>query len=98
MEATVSWKAKENGGRSAPPLGEGVPPYATMVRFLEPDDPWPPESVWSLVVEKKLAFDDYNWLADVRFLAEAAPKECLVPGRKFELYEGPKCVATGLVR
>jgi hypothetical protein len=97
MEATVHWKTKDEGGRSAPPLGEGTPPYATVVRFLEPADPWPPETAWSLVVQKKLAMDEYNWLADVHFLAENAPSNRLSSGQKFALYEGNRCVALGLV-
>jgi len=97
MKATIHWKTKEEGGRSAPPLGEGAPPYATIVRFLETDDSWPPENAWSLVVEKKLALDKYNWLAEVHFVAANAPSDRLSSGQKFELYEGNRCVAIGSI-
>jgi hypothetical protein len=54
MEATIEWKTREEGGRATPPLGEGTPPYATMVRFMEPNDPWP---------ESSYAKVDTGWLA-----------------------------------
>lgn len=97
MEATIEWKTKEEGGRLKPPHGEGVPPYATIVRFMEPNDPWPPESAWSLVVEKKAELDPHHWVANIRFLVENAPKERLKPGQRFELYEGNRCVASGVI-
>jgi hypothetical protein len=97
MEATIEWKTREEGGRATPPLGEGNPPYATTVRFIEPNDPWPPENAWSLVVEKRTELDLHHWVANVRFLVESAPKERLKPGQQFELYEGMRCVASGVI-
>lgn len=94
-QARIKWLTKEKGGRSKPPLGRGVPEYATEVRFI--DEPWPPLGAsWSLVIEKRDSVSsEYDWIADVRYLMEKAPHESLCVGRHFELYEGNKRVATG---
>jgi hypothetical protein len=97
VQATIEWKTKEEGGRSKLPLGKGIPPYATLVRFLGTNEPWPPENAWSLVVEKQSEIDPYRWVADVYFLVADAPKERLIEGAKFELYEGNRCVASGAI-
>jgi hypothetical protein len=93
----LEWIPKADGGRSKPPLGVGIPAYSTVVRFL--DDPWPPTGgSWSLVIEKRESLStEYKWIADVHFLAYAAPHDFLREGREFELYEGNKCVARGRI-
>lgn len=98
MQAQVRWKTKSEGGRSRPPAGVGSPSYATVVRFTDSNEPWPPENAWSLVIEKiGLEGDEYEWLANVRYLVDEAPHDELRPNRAFELYEGNKLVATGLL-
>jgi len=98
MRAVVEWIPKEQGGRNQPPAGVGSPPYATVVRFTDSKEPWPPPVAWSLVVEKddKLS-DRHRWIADVHFLVSDAPHDSLRPGRGFELYEGSKLVARGRI-
>lgn len=96
MRAKIHWIKKEEGGRSKPPAGVGSPPYMTMVRFTDADEPWPPEIAWSLAIKKREAeSSEYDWIADVSYKMENAPHESLRPGRMFELYEGNKCVASG---
>lgn len=98
MQARIRWKTKESGGRSKPPTGVGSPPYATVVRFRDTEEPWPPANAWSLVVEKiQTQSDEYEWIANIRFLVDEAPHDELCPNREFELYEGAKCVATGVI-
>ena len=98
MEARIRWKTKEEGGRARPPAGAGSPPYATVVRFKDSDEPWPPPNAWSLVIEKvESQSDEYNWNANVRYLVDDAPHDELRVDREFELYEGGKCVATGVL-
>lgn len=98
MRAVVEWIRKEQGGRSQPPAGVGLPPYATVVRFTDTEEPWPPPVAWSLVVEKdEAASEQYRWIADVRFLMKDAPHDSLRPGRVFELYEGNRLVARGRI-
>jgi hypothetical protein len=97
MRAKIHWKKREDGGRSRPPSGVGQPPYSTVVRFKGAGGAWPPNNAWSLVVEKipELS-DEFDWVADVRFLVEEAPAAELRLNREFELFEGKKCVATGV--
>lgn len=98
LQARIIWKTKEEGGRSRPPAGVGKPPYATLVRFIDSGGPWPPPNAWSLVVEKiESQSDEYHWVANVRFLVDDAPMGELRANREFELYEGGKCVATGVL-
>jgi len=98
VRAVVEWIPKEQGGRSEPPAGVGSPPYATVVRFTDADEPWPPPVAWSLVVEKdEETSGRYRWFADVHFLMNDAPHDSLRHGRTFELYEGKKLVARGRI-
>jgi len=96
MRAIITWLTKEQGGRLRPPVGVGLPPYATVVRFVDCEEAWPPRIAWSLVVEKEEALSqEYIWLANVRYLVKEAPHESLTPGREFELFEGNRLVARG---
>ena len=101
MKARIRWKTKEEGGRKVPPLGcaeAGVHPYTTMMNFRGPPDATPsPDGDWSLVVEELEVLNEHEWIADVYFLVKEAPAAELQPGRKFALYEGWKCVATGVL-
>ncbi|HEX4123889.1 MAG TPA: hypothetical protein VHY37_04120 [Tepidisphaeraceae bacterium] len=95
MRARIHWKTKVEGGRNRPPSGHGLTPYTTEIRFKEPA--WPPTEAWSLVVEKIPELSsEYDWVANVQFLAKQAPENELRSNREFELYEGKKCVATGV--
>jgi hypothetical protein len=98
MLAKITWKRFEEGGRRRPPEGVGSPPYTTTVRFPDCNEPWPPANAWSLVIEKCLRdSSEYEWLADVRYLAHEAPHGEIRANHHFELYEGAKCVATGVI-
>ena len=98
MRAQILWRTREEGGRANPPIGEDAPPYATIVRFTDINEPWPQDVVWTLVVEKiKSSMDGAEWLANVSFLAPNAPADALRPSRAFELYEGARCVASGVL-
>ena len=98
MHARITWKRHEDGGRKAPPAGVGTPPYSTVIRFCDSGEPWPPPNAWSLVIEKiDSQSDEYEWIANVRYLVDEAPHCELRPLREFELYEGNKCVATGVI-
>lgn len=98
MKARIHWKTREEGGRRSPPTGIGQPPYATVVRFKDAAEPWPPPVAWSLIVQKVEALSqDYDWVANVRFLVDEAPVAELRAHREFELYEGGRCVAAGVL-
>ena len=96
-KALVEWIPKDQGGRAKPPLGLGLPPYATEIRFID-GNRWPSSDAWSLVIEKNESLStEFRWVADVHFVVEEAPHESLREGRAFELYEGNKCVARGQI-
>jgi hypothetical protein len=95
--ASIDWLTKEEGGRSKPPSGIGTPPYSTVVHFVE--ESWPhAHGSWSLVIEKiEPDSSEYHWIANVRYLMNNAPHDELRVGRMFDLYEGGKRVATGII-
>jgi hypothetical protein len=95
MNAVLRWRTYDEGGRKRLPACEGVPPYATVVRFKDTSEPWPPPIAWQLVVEKKRALSDFEWEVGVRYLVDEAPSSELTVGREFELFEGGKKVAEG---
>jgi len=96
-KAIIEWIPKDQEGREKPPLGVGAPFYSTVVRFA--DEPWPPlNGSWSLVVIKNVqASTEFRWVAEVHFLVKEAPHDSLRSGRSFEIYEGNKCVARGMI-
>lgn len=94
IEAMISWVPREKGGRREPPVG---PTYMTVAHF-EGDTTWPREA-WTLVVKpRKLLRGGHYMVADVAFLADQAPSHLLRRGNRFQLFEGPRLVATGIVR
>jgi len=97
MRAVIKWIPKAEGGRSRLPTGDGPPFYSPVVRFL--DEPWPnPDAAWSMIVRKiRSSRDPRRWVADIEFRVADAPRASLREGRKFELYEGPHCVARGKI-
>lgn len=96
--AEIRWIPADEGGRERPPGGVGEPPYSPIVRLRDPDEPELGETMWSLVVRKlEEGEDGAEWLAEIAFLDDPAPHEALTTGRRFELYEGPRCVAVGTI-
>jgi hypothetical protein len=96
MKARIHWKTPGEGGRAMPPQGDGGA-YAPIVRFIDAESPLPPAIAWSLVVNKIAALNQYEWIADVFYLVKEAPVSELRANRTFELLEGRKCVATGVL-
>lgn len=91
--AIVSWIPARKGGRSAPPQG---PTFRAVAHFAE-DVTWPDEA-WSLAIEcREKLHDGAIWLGSIQWVVPAAPQSVLKPDARFELYEGRKLVATGLV-
>jgi hypothetical protein len=90
----ISWVPFEKGGRRSLPAG---PTYSTLVRFDE-DATWPTQT-WSLVVEFIRSYADGQYVyARVSFLSPDAPVELLHEASRFQLYEGRRLVATGVIR
>ncbi len=92
--ARITWLTPEEGGRRVPPSG---PRYVAPARF-DGQLAGPDGANWSLVVDRVSLRPGFNdWIAEVHYLVDAAPHELLAPGAGFELYEGKKCVARGII-
>jgi hypothetical protein len=92
-QTLISWTPPDEGGRSAPPAG---PVYTTVCRFEE-DENWPGQA-WSLVIHFRRPLRDQRHLhAEVEFLAPEAPSHLLRRGNRFELFEGRRKVAKGVI-
>ena len=94
QDARLRWLKPEEGGRQHPPPG---PKYITVARFESQRESWSDEA-WSLVVEF-LEQPDASLCHRVRvsFLAEDGPEDLLMPGSAFDLMEGSRRVAEGVV-
>lgn len=91
--AVISWIPRSRGGRQSPPPG---PVYIAPARF-EDDLKWPHEA-WSLVVEFQRTMHDGRYVfARIHFLVPEAPAELLQEGGRFELMEGHRRVAKGVI-
>lgn len=91
--AIIAWVPPEAGGRQHVPAG---PRYITVCRFEE--DPGWENGTWSLVVEWVRTFRGGRLiLANVDFLVPEAPTNFLRAGTRFELLEGRKRVAKGVI-
>ena len=92
--ARITWRTPEEGGRRVPPSG---PRYIAPARF-EGQAAGPEGAKWSLVVDPiSHPPGSAEWVAEVRYLVDEAPHELLLLGARFELYEGKKCVAHGVI-
>lgn len=92
--ARITWLTPSEGGRSTPPSG---PRYCAPARF-EGQPPGAEGANWSLVVEfLSRPSNSTDWIAEVRWLVDEAPYELIRMGARFELYEGKKCVARGVI-
>lgn len=57
----------------------------------------PEGATFTLIADLVERDGDFRWKAAVRFLVPEARHEKLMPGTKFEFYEGRRCVARGEV-
>jgi len=88
----VLWTSPEEGGRKAIPQGNR---YVTVSRFEEDRETWQKEA-WSIVLEFPTSPEIQGNPArgQASFLSATAPQDRLRPGCIFELFEGPRKVAT----
>lgn len=93
VQSIIRWVPESKGGRRLVP---GDAAYSTVARF-EDDERWPHEA-WSLVVRVQRTYRDGRvTLAKVEFLVDQAPERLLGAGSRFELLEGTRRVAKGVV-
>ena len=90
----ITWLGPAEGGRPAPPPG---PTYSTVAKFEAWADRWPREA-WSIVAEWDVQPGaGLVTRARMRLLAADGPQDLLDAGSAFELYEGRRLVARGVV-
>jgi hypothetical protein len=94
VKARITWFTPDQGGRSTLPSGLQ---YSTVGRFAAQGAEWE-KNAWSLVVEFTEAprFAPTH-LAQVKFLVPEGPAELLTSGNTFDLLEGSRVVATGVI-
>jgi hypothetical protein len=86
-------KGKE-GGLAQPPMG---PRYTGSARFKNDRTAWQRE-VWSLVVEYiEMPDASLSHRVSISIPAKHAPQQLLSRGSQFELMEGDRVIATGIV-
>jgi hypothetical protein len=97
VKARLNWLSPEIGGRKTLPTG---PKYFTAARF-EDEETSRPNVGWSVVVEfDKLPDESREMIATIRFLAQNDPRIphfLLRSGGRFELFEGHRIVARGVI-
>jgi hypothetical protein len=94
LRARVKWVPHGEGGRKAPPAGVI---YSTVARFEAIADRWPSEA-WSVVLDlSQVVPGEYDVVVPVRALMFEATDTLLVPGAKFDLFEGRRRVAAAEV-
>ncbi|MDR1891519.1 MAG: hypothetical protein LBQ48_00680 [Oscillospiraceae bacterium] len=90
-KAKIKWLAEEQGGRKTLPHGDKYGPIISIGKPLSLS-----EENWSLIVKNKETLGEYETIAEVSYLSKKAPDN-LRKNVEFELYEGRKLVAKGVV-
>lgn len=91
-KAEIFWVSSEKGGRKSLPFGDKYAPFIIdKGQCLETQT-----ELWSVFVINKTSIDKSITIANLRYVSEKAPNK-LVYGYEFDLYEGPKKVATGKI-
>jgi len=94
MKAEITWMSKTKEQKELIILNGR---YTTVVKFAgQTESDWQKEA-WSLTLTNFKIVSDDKLIADVAFLALNAPSERLSANKKFELFEGPKCTAWGVI-
>lgn len=94
VKARLTWLTAGKGGRSTPPAG---PRYSTVTHFSAQGTDWKKDA-WSLVVEFTQPPDaSLSHPVQVTFLIPDGPAHLLTSGNSFELLEGDRVVAEGVI-
>jgi len=94
VKSKIKWHASKICGRQKLPAG---PRYSTAARFDDDIESWPNQA-WSVVLEflEPPSFDQ-EACAHISFLMPEAPLHLLDIGSRFDLMEGGRVVASGVV-
>lgn len=92
FEARIFWLSSSQGGRKGViPFGDK---YAPIIKITKPKIKM--DKTWSLFVTNKKKINAYETMAEIKYLSDEAPNNLFI-GVEFELYEGTKLVARGIV-
>lgn len=92
--AIIRWLPRERGGRNHPlDNAEG---YAVPARFES--DVQQQQGIWTVRLTDVANLRDHQCIrATVQFISPEAPQDLLEDGERFELLEGPRVVAKGVL-
>jgi hypothetical protein len=91
LAAKIYWLSKEQGGRQELPVGDK---YAPIIKITNPLIEL--AEFWSVFVINKNKLNENETLAEIEYLSDKAPDN-LYKDVEFELFEGNKLVAKGII-
>ena len=92
FKAKIKWISKANGGRiSGIPFGNKYAPIIVVKNSA-----FDTNNSWSIFVETEEVCSDLETISKLTYLSDNAPKNLFL-NTEFELYEGAKLVATGII-
>lgn len=86
-KAAISWLKKEDGGRIPPSKGTR---YSPIIIFNGIQGVWSADFICE-------SLRGQDMVVDIFFLSRTAPSDFLKKGNEFELFEGKKRVAKGII-
>ncbi|MCH4202443.1 MAG: hypothetical protein LKF69_01570 [Bacilli bacterium] len=92
FKARIKWLSKEEGGRQFLPSFDK---YGAVIKVKKPSAPIE-KIFWSLIIENQEQIGAFETISDVFYLTDDAPDN-LRKDVEFELYEGNKLVANGII-
>lgn len=93
VKAKILWLSREQGGRSSfPTIGSRFGSIIVAKGILLN----PHKECWSLIIEIGEKLAEFETIADVCYLSDEAPNN-LEKGFEFDLYDGNKLVASGII-
>lgn len=91
FEAKICWLSETLGGRKEIPFSDK---YAPIIKITKPL--FEADEFWSVFVFNKKKLCKNETLSNIEYLSDNAPDN-LFEGVEFELFEGKKAVANGIV-
>jgi len=92
FSAKIQWLSKAQGGRQSLPKGDKYGPIIKITNPVLKSD----NNFWSLIVINKNEISENETIAEIKYLSDQAPDN-LGKNVEFELYEGNKLVANGII-
>jgi hypothetical protein len=97
FRASIEWVTREDGGRKHPPRISQGEHYGATASVGNWNGNNSHLANWSVFVCDVEEVSDFRCNATVGYVVREAPHASFLPGTKFELYEGARCVAKGQI-